>query len=405
LIVGRTVFRLPDIGEGIAEAEIVAWHVKVGDRVEEDRPLVDVMTEKATVDIASPVAGRISAIHGEIGERLAVGSPLVEFEGEGEEGAAATLATMVETDSVPPPAASPATAEEPPRASDAPLASPVTRRRARQLGIALRSVTGTGPSGRIMSRDLDTHLAEQGESATPGRQSDDAVVETKIVGLRRKIAERMERASRIPHFSYIEEFDLTELEGLRRSLNAEERTDRPKLTLLPFFMRGLVKLLPDFPQFNAHYDDEARVLRSHKAVHIGIATQTTEGLMVPVIRHAEALDLWDSARELLRVTIAAREGKAKREELGGSTITLTSLGALGGIAATPVINHPEVAILGPNKLVDRPMVLGGQVSVRAVMNLSASFDHRIIDGYDAAQFVQSLKRLLERPALLFLSEK
>jgi 2-oxoisovalerate dehydrogenase E2 component (dihydrolipoyl transacylase) len=255
-----------------------------------------------------------------------------------------------------------------------------------------------------MARDLDDFLARSGGEEKPGQGERAEISETRIVGLRRAIAERMEKASRIPHFSYVEEFDLTELEGLRRSLNDEEKPGRPKLTLLPFLMRGLVRLIPEFPQFNAHYDDTAGLLRSHRAIHIGIATQTDDGLMVPVVRHAEALDLWQSARELQRVISAARQGKAKREELSGSTITLTSLGALGGIAATPIINHPEVAILGPNKLVERPMVIGGQMTVRTMMNLSASFDHRIIDGYDAARFVQALKRLLERPALLFIDE-
>jgi 2-oxoisovalerate dehydrogenase E2 component (dihydrolipoyl transacylase) len=409
--VGRYVFRLPDIGEGIAEAEIAAWHVKVGDTIEEDQALVDVMTEKATVDIASPVAGRVAAIHGEVGERLAVGSPLVEFEGGQGDAVPATPPRVEEPLPVSPPSApekpqpDKPQPEKPQPETTKPLASPVTRRRAKELGVKLESLTGTGPNGRIMTRDLDDFLARSGREEAPLPGGGAGISETKVIGLRRVIAERMEKASRIPHFSYIEEFDLTELEGLRRSLNDEAKEGRPKLTLLPFLMCALVKLIPDFPHFNAHYDEAAGVLRSHRAIHIGIATQTSEGLLVPVVRNAEALDLWDSARELRRVISAARHGKAKREELGGSTITLTSLGALGGIAATPIINHPEVAILGPNKLVERPMVMGGQVVVRTMMNLSASFDHRIIDGYDAARFIQALKRLLERPALLFINEK
>jgi 2-oxoisovalerate dehydrogenase E2 component (dihydrolipoyl transacylase) len=380
------VFRLPDIGEGIAEAEISAWHVKVGDRIEEDQPLVDVMTDKATVDVASPVAGRIAAIHGEIGERVPVGSPLVEFE--------------IAPDRI---AAGGAEAAQIPDPSDeAPLASPATRKRARDLGIALQSVPGTGPDGRITGDDLDVYLHRDHGDEVSRQEAGDEAIETKIVGLRRKIAEKMEAANRIPHFSYIEEFDLTELEELRRELNADQDSGRPKLTLLPFIMRGVAKLIPEYPQFNAHYDEEAGILRSFKAVHIGIATRTAGGLMVPVVRHAEALDVWGCARELGRVTLAARDGKARREELSGSTITVSSLGTLGGIAATPVINHPEVAILGPNKLVDRPVARGGRMIIRTVMNLSSSFDHRIIDGHEAARFVQDLKRMLERPGLLFL---
>jgi 2-oxoisovalerate dehydrogenase E2 component (dihydrolipoyl transacylase) len=284
-----------------------------------------------------------------------------------------------------------------------PLASPSTRRRARELGVALETVAGTGPGGRITPQDFDTHIARSVGAAGRSLAKGTAVHETKIIGLRRKIAERMlEATRRIPHFSYVEEFDLTELEALRRDLNAERSEQRPKLTLLPFFMRALVRLVPEFPQLNAHYDDEAGMLRSYEAVHIGIATQSDNGLLVPVVHHAEALDLWGCARELLRVTTAARGGNATRDELSGSTITLTSLGDLGGIAATPIINHPEVAIIGPNKLADRPVVLNGAVAIRTIMNVSSSFDHRIVDGHVAARFVQRLKRLIERPALLFL---
>ena len=283
------------------------------------------------------------------------------------------------------------------------LASPSTRRRARELGIVLESVRGTGPNGRITPTDFDKYVAIGSRPASRPLEKRTAIHETKIIGLRRKIAERMlEATRRIPHFSYVEEFDLTELEGLRRELNVERSEQQPKLTLLPFFMRAFVRLVPDFPQLNAHYDDEAGVLRSYEAVHVGIATQSDSGLLVAVVHHAETLDLWGCARELLRVTAAAREGRASREELSGSTVTLTSLGALGGISATPIINHPEVAIIGPNKLAERAVVLNGAITIRTMMNVSSSFDHRIVDGHVAARFVQRLKRLIERPALLFL---
>ena len=409
----RYEFRLADVGEGIAEAEIAAWYVAAGDRVEEDQPLVDVMTEKVTVAISSPVSGVVLAIHGGVGQGVAVGSVLDELQIEGDDGkpAAPDVVTSLADDSpvaeAQPrvgPETSPSPAFPPPSsAAHAPLASPSTRRRARELGIALESVPGTGPRGRITPQDFDNHVARSsGVTAQPPAKGT-AVHETKIVGLRRKIAEKMlQAARRIPHFSYVEEFDLTELEALRRELNAERSAAHPKLTLLPFFMRALVRLVPEFPQLNAHYDDEAGVLRSFEAVHIGIATQSDSGLLVPVVRHAEALDLWGCARELVRVTTAARGGRATREELSGSTITLTSLGALGGIVATPIINHPEVAIIGPNKLVDRAIVLNGAVTIRTMMNVSSSFDHRIVDGHVAARFVQRLKRLVERTALLFL---
>ncbi len=404
------IFRLPDVGEGVAEAEVVVWHVKVGDRLEEDQPMVDVMTDKATVEMTSPVAGIVTAVHGEIGQMVPVGSALIELE-VGEEGAAPAPAHAVEAKPVPAavapravaPAAAPAFTTRP--VGDAPLASPATRRRAFELGIALQFVPGTGPAGRITAEDLEAYIA-RGATAAPVSSAHAArtgITETKIVGLRRKIAEKMQDAKRrIPHFAYIEEFDLTELEALRKDLNDNRPAGQPKLTLLPFLMRALVRLLPKFPRGNARFDDDAGILRVYEGIHIGIATQTPGGLMVPVVRHAETLDLWESGRELSRVTAAARAGSATREELMGSTITLTSLGAIGGIAATPVINHPEVAIIGPNKLQERPMVINGQIVIRTMMNVSSSFDHRILDGYEAAQFIQGLKRLVERPALLFV---
>ena len=383
---GLYLFRLPDVGEGVAEAEIGAWYVKAGDVVQEEAPLVDVLTDKASVEITSPVTGTVLAIHGETGDFAPVGSVLVELEVEGQGEAAPAPVESIE----PAPAAS-----KP--AKPAPLAAPATRHRADELGVPLSSVTGTGPEGRILPDDLEAYS----EPSAP--VTSDGVTEIRIVGLRRKIAEKMQAAKRnIPHFAYVEEFDLTNLEGLRKELNDSRKPDQPKLTLLPFFMVAVAKLRPEFPNVNARYDDEAGILRTYDAVHIGIATQTSNGLVVPVVRHVEAFDLWGCARELARVTKAARDGTASREELSGSTITLTSLGTLGGIAATPVINAPEVAILGPNKLVERPVVRGGQVVIRTLMNLSSSFDHRIIDGFDAASYVQRLKRLIEKPALLFI---
>jgi 2-oxoisovalerate dehydrogenase E2 component (dihydrolipoyl transacylase) len=401
--VNRYLFRLPDIGEGITEAEIGGWHIAVGDQVEEDQGLVDVITDKASIELTSPVSGTVLALHGEIGQRVPVRSTLVELELKAESGVESespVVETAVQS--------APASAQTPSPAAvafDKPLASPATRRRAREHNISLQQVVGSGPRGRITADDLAAHIAraEQTTSgaAAPAQRSD--ITEIKITGVRRAIAEKLQESTRrIPHFSYIEEFDMTALEALRHELNAARKDDQPKLTLLPFFMRALVKLAAEFPHINARYDDEAGVLRSYAAVHIGIATQTEAGLLVPVVRHVEALDLWGCASELLRVTEAARAGSATREELTGSTITLTSLGALGGIAATPIINHPEVAILGPNKLVERPVVINGEIVIRTLMNLSSSFDHRIVDGYDAAQFVQRLKHCIEQPALLFI---
>ena len=396
-------FKLPDIGEGIAEAEIGTWHVKPGDMVAEDQVLVEVMTDKANVEISSPVTGRVVSVHGESRQMVPVGSLLIVFETEGEETSPAP-SPVPDTIKAGPRAASalaqpaPVSEAAPPPESVAgllPLASPVVRKVAHARGIRLEFVKGTGPGGRILMADLDRPAA----TAPP----DDTIEEVKISGLRRRIAERMQASKRqIPHFGYVEEFDLTELEALRADLNGT-RTDRePKLTLLPFFIAALVRLIPRHPSFNARFDDESGVLLRYRAIHVGIATQTPGGLMVPVIRHAERLNLWDCARELGRVTAAARDGRAAREDLTGSTITLTSLGALGGIAATPIINHPEVAIIGPNKLQDRPVVREGRIEVRKMMNLSSSFDHRIVDGHDAARFIQEMKRLIERPSLLFV---
>jgi 2-oxoisovalerate dehydrogenase E2 component (dihydrolipoyl transacylase) len=393
---GRYVFRLPDIGEGVAEAEIAAWQVKAGDVVVEEQSLVDVMTDKATVDMTSPVSGRVLVTHGEVGQMVAVGAPLVEFETE-DAAAEAESGPEPETAEVPrPPSPAPDTQDHP-----SILAAPATRARAAAAGVALEEVEGTGPDGRITPADLDLHIqAQAAAQAAPA----DGVEDIRIVGLRRQIAERMQEAKRtIPHFGYVEEFDLTELERLRQSLNEDEATPgRPRLTLLPFLMLAVVRAVRAFPNVNARYDHEAGVLRRHDAVHIGVATHTPGGLLVPVVRHAETRDLWDCAGELQRLAQAARSGAARREELTGSTITLTSLGRLGGVAATPIINLPEVAILAPNRLVERPVVRAGQVTVRKMMNLSSAFDHRIVDGHDAAAFVQAIKRDLETPARLFI---
>jgi 2-oxoisovalerate dehydrogenase E2 component (dihydrolipoyl transacylase) len=430
---GQYNFKLPDVGEGTAEAEIAAWHVKVGDLVKEDQHLVDIMTDKAVVEISSPVAGKILVLHGDAGQMRPVGSTLIEFEVEGAGNAkaeapkpaaaapAAAPAPVVETapEPAPAPVAAPAKAAPAPvareaakpafatrAAGDKPLASPAVRKRAWDLGIELQFVPGTGPAGRITHADLDGFVASGGISSGGGRAVPDAkregIEEIKIIGLRRKIAEKMQEAKRrIPHFSYVEEVDVTALEELRQHLNGEKK-DRPKLTLLPFLLKAMTKALPDFPQINARFDDDAGVVHRHAAVHCGIATQTPTGLVVPVIAHAEALDLWQAAAEISRLATAAREGKATRDELSGSTITITSLGPMGGIVSTPVINRPEVAIVGVNKIVERPMVRGGQIVIRKMMNLSSSFDHRVVDGWDAAEFIQRIRGLLEQPATLFM---
>lgn len=423
----KFVFKLPDVGEGTAEAEIVTWHVKPGDTVKEDQPIVDVMTDKATVELTSPVVGVVSETTGQAGDKAAVGSILITFEVEGDgnvatEKAAAKPAAPPKVEA-PKPAAAPAPKPEPvvaapkvaapekavqPRvAGERPLASPAVRKRADEMGIKLQYVPGTGPGGRIAHEDLDAYVASGATSPSRGGGGGLAkrsgVDEIKIIGLRRKIAERMQAAKRhIPHITYVEEVDVTELDDLRLYMNATKQADQPKLTLLPFFMRAICAALPDHPQINSTFDDEANVVYRHKPVHIGIATQTPNGLMVPVVRHAEARDVWDAALELKRVAEAARTGKASVEELSGSTITITSLGTLGGITHTPIINRPEVAIVGPNKIVERPVVRNGQVAIRKMMNISSSFDHRIIDGFDAASFIQTIKMMLEHPATIFM---
>ena len=497
---GQYSFKLPDVGEGTAEAEIAEWRVKVGDRVEEDQPLVDMMTDKATVELTSPVAGIVQSIAGKAGVKAAVGSVLVVLETAGgstadenkqaaaaEQPAVAAQADTEQRRTGTGPVAVAATAARAggagqaaalatsgaahaplrsadlgegasagashsagpranaaagasrsggslanavsgfsrasdagtPRRGERPAASPAVRRRAEELGIKLQFVRGTGPTGRILHADLDAYLAEEtgtgGPSrighAEPAHGGGNNYLYTKlaggedipVIGLRRQIAERMQAAKRhIPHFTYVEEVDVTELEELRAHLNATRAKDQPKLTLLPFLMRALVRVLREFPQMNATYDDEAGVIHRSAPVHIGMAVQTMRGLLVAVIKHAESRDIWDCASEVGQLATVTRDGKASREQLTGSTITITSLGPLGGVSATPVINRPEVAIIGPNKIVERPVVRDGQIVIRKMMNLSSSFDHRVIDGAEAAEFIQRLRSVLEQPATIFV---
>ncbi|PWB33527.1 branched-chain alpha-keto acid dehydrogenase subunit E2 [Pseudomonas sp. SDI] len=427
---GTHVIKMPDIGEGIAQVELVEWFVKVGDTVTEDQVVADVMTDKATVEIPSPVSGKVLALGGQPGEVMAVGSELIRIEVEGagnlQEGtskpaaapAAAPVASQPQIQPAQPAvAAKPAAAAAPvsehrvapivPReANERPLASPAVRKRAWDAGIELRFVHGSGPAGRILHEDLDAFLAQpttQSQAAPGGYAKRNDAEQIPVIGLRRKIAQRMQDAKRrVAHFSYVEEIDVTALEELRVHLNKKHGDSRGKLTLLPFLVRAMVIAAREFPQINATYDDEAQLITRHGAVHVGIATQGDNGLMVPVLRHAEAGSLWSNASEISRLANAARNNKASREELSGSTITLTSLGALGGIASTPVVNTPEVAIVGVNRIVERPMVVNGQIVVRKMMNLSSSFDHRVVDGMDAALFIQAIRGLLEQPASLFV---
>lgn len=424
---GTHVIKMPDIGEGIAEVELVKWYVAVGDEVSEDQTLADVMTDKAMVEIPSPVVGRVLALGGEPGQVLAVGAELIRLEvaGDGNQReatrpapVASTPAPKVEAPRPAPEPAPPRPAPESQREDDrpasrpapgsAPLASPAVRQHAWDLGIELRFVTGTGQGGRILHGDLEAYVQQRDAGLPPAtgggglvRRSGEERIP--LIGLRRKIAEKMQAAKRhIPHFTYVEELDVTELEALRATLNHRWQGRRAHLTLLPFLARALVVAVRDFPQMNARFDEETSTVTRYGAVHLGIATQGEQGLAVPVVRHAEALDLWGCAQEVARLATAVRSGKAGRDELGGSTLTISSLGPLGGIASTPIINHPEVAIIGVNRIVERPAFRNGLVVPRKLMNLSASFDHRLIDGQDAASFIQAVRQLLEQPATLFL---
>ena len=434
------VIRLPDVGEGVAEAELVEWHVKVGDLVRTDTTLAAVMTDKATVEIPSPVDGEIIWLGAEIGDKVAVGSDLVRLEiaGKQEEASAARpqlrsaaaeaakpapeaklrAATSQDSGTTPVMSSTPAPRpvqpagprQAPPAPARAaavrPVASPAVRLRAREAGIDLRQVPGTGPAGRITHEDLDAFAARDHRvMRSQALQPKSAVEEVKVIGLRRRIAEQMAVAhARIPHITYVEEVDVTALEELRETLNRRKRKEQPRLTLLPFLMRAMVSAIEKQPRLNALFDDETGVIHQHAGVHIGVAAQTSAGLLVPVLRHVELLDLWDCAAEVARLAEAARTGTATREELSGSTITITSLGAMGGVVSTPIINHPEVAIVGVNKIMMRPVWDGSGFIPRKMMNLSSSFDHRVIDGWDAATFVQYIKALLETPALIFVND-
>jgi 2-oxoisovalerate dehydrogenase E2 component (dihydrolipoyl transacylase) len=402
------VVKVPDIGEGIAEVELVEWHVRPGDTVVADQVLADLMTDKATVEVPSPVAGTVLAANGNAGDKLAVGSELIRIETAGT-GAAASSAAAEPARVTPAPAAAsiatpPAGAPPTPTPAGKPLASPSVRRHARELDVDLAQVQGSGPGGRVVHEDVVRHAA--GAVATPPaaqryaeRNGEQAVP---VIGLRRQIALHMQESLRIPHFTYVEEVDVTELEALRATLNERYGAARGRLTVLPFLMRAIALAAPAFPQMNARFDDQKGVVTRYAAVNIGIATQTNAGLMVPVVHHAEARDLWACAAEVARLAEAARAGKATREELSGSTITITSLGPRGGIVTTPVINPPEVAIVGVNRIVERPVIRGGAIVPRLLMNLSSSFDHRVVDGQLAAEFVQALRGYLECPALLFI---
>ena len=435
---GVRSIKMPDVGEGVAEAEIVEWAVKVGDLVKEDQVIAAVMTDKATVEIPTPVAGSVLNLGGAVGDVLAVGSELIRIDAPGmpdSTAAAAPKSRPQKREPEPPPTAKPEAAEPAPRGAaetpprpnkpqkaaprqlathtgaprplgEKPLASPALRLKAREAGVDLKFVHGSGPAGRITHEDLDAHIARPPEPLRrSGRAPNEAVETIKVVGMRRRIAENMaDSVRRVAHFSYVEETDVTALEDLRASLNARATEERPKLTLLPFLMLAIVKAVAEFPQINAHYDDENDIIQRFGAVHLGVATQTPNGLMVPVVRHVETLGLYQCAREIRRVSEAARQGVAARDELSGSTITLTSLGALGGIVSTPIINRPEVAIVGVNKIVVRPVWRDGAFVPRKTMNLSSSFDHRVVDGYDAATFIQRLRTLIEAPATLFIEE-
>jgi 2-oxoisovalerate dehydrogenase E2 component (dihydrolipoyl transacylase) len=433
----RYVFKLPDLGEGTVEAEIVGWHVKPGDVVAEDDVVVEVMTEKAAVEVPSPVSGRVVSTTGAPGDMVPVGSELIVLEtaaaGAGVGADAKPVAVPAAAANAPAAVASAGAAPAPARTGAgganggaAPTAvtaspgstrvatSPAIRRRAHEAGIDLRQVAGTGPNGRIVPKDLDAYVARRVQptpllrvpKAVPAARPAAPVAATeeiKVIGLRRLIAQRMSEAKRtIPHFAYVEELDITELESLRRHLNGRLPAGGAPLTYLPFLALGLIRVLREFPQCNAHYDAERGVLVRYAAVHLGIATQTPEGLKVPVVHDAQALSLWELAAAMRRVSEAARTNKAKREELSGSTITITSLGKLGGIASTPIINAPEVAIIGVNRAIERPLVIDGAIAIRRTMNLSSSFDHRFVDGYDAASMIQALKECLEHPATIFI---
>jgi 2-oxoisovalerate dehydrogenase E2 component (dihydrolipoyl transacylase) len=419
----RYVFKLPDLGEGTVSAEIVGWRVKPGDTVAEDDVLVEVMTEKAAVEVPAPVGGRVVSTTGAPGDTVPVGAELIVLETDAAAAGAAAKPAAAAVPAAPP---APAAAHggngaaavavvSPPASRGRVATSPAVRRRAHEAGVDLRQVAGSGPNGRIVPKDLEAYVAQRAAPAGPRgtvtalpaaarpAEARPATEEIKVIGLRRLIAQRMSEAKRnIPHFAYVEELDVTELEALRRYLNGKPPAGAAPLTYLPFLALALVRVLRQFPQCNAHYDAERGVLVRYGAVHLGVATQTPDGLKVPVVHDAQRYSLWELAGEIRRVSDAARTNKARREELSGSTITITSLGKLGGIASTPIINAPEVAIVGVNRAVERPVVVEGAIAIRRTMNLSSSFDHRFVDGYDAAAMIQALKECLEHPATIFM---
>jgi 2-oxoisovalerate dehydrogenase E2 component (dihydrolipoyl transacylase) len=407
------IFKMPDLGEGTVDAEIVAWHAKPGDQVTEDQLIVEVMTDKAAVEVPAPVSGRVLSVSGAPGEKVAVGSPLIVFELSDDSAAQVPAAAAPKAAEVRAPAAPAPTAAAPPEPTTAAapgtraarvMTSPANRRRAHEAGVDLSTVAGSGPGGRIVRSDLEAAIAPSaGPKSAAGATAGPQTTEIKVIGLRRLIAERMSEAKRnIPHFAYVEEVDVTELESLRQHLNLSAPKGTGSLSYLPLVVMALIRVLDSFPQCNVLYDAARGVLVRHRAVHVGIATQTPDGLKVPVVRNAQSLGLWEIAAEIRRLAERARSNKATREELVGSTITVTSLGKLGGIASTPIINAPEVAIIGLNKAVERPVVHQGAVVVRRIMNLSSSFDHRFVDGYDAAAMIQALKEFLEHPATIFI---
>ena len=408
---GDYVVKLPDVGEGIAEAEIVEWHVSVGDTIAEDQVMVEVMTDKATVELPSPVAGIVVSVGAAVGDVLAVGAPLIHIDTGGETTGVDSSAPSIEPVAEPPVELAPPEPTAPvarlPVAGRPQTAAPAVRQRAATLGIDLFEVEGTGPEGRVVHADLDAHLTRNGsQQPTPQATTtrDNSVDDVAVVGLRRNIAQRMQLAkTRIPHFTYVDEVDMTEVERLRAELNRQRSDRESRLTILPFLMRAVVVAIGDFPQMNARYDDDNGVVHRHRAVHLGVATQTAKGLMVPVVANCDRRDLWECSDEVTRLSTAARNNKITLEELTGSTITITSLGSLGGIVSTPIINYPEVAIIGVNKIATRPVYVGDSLVPRQIMNLSSSFDHRVVDGADAAAFIQRIKVLLETPALLFIS--
>ncbi|MBT6255208.1 MAG: 2-oxo acid dehydrogenase subunit E2 [Euryarchaeota archaeon] len=426
---GTFAFKMPDIGEGVVEGEVVEWMVAVGDSVKEDDPILSVMTDKATVEIPSPVDGKVTKVIGEAGDILPVGVVCIEFEVDGDGNASASAPApeaKVEPAPAPEPKAEPAPAPAPtpaPAATPAPapavverapgtkaLASPAVRQRARQANVDLNFVAGSGPAGRISHADLDAHIAGGANGASRARPmgasarvEKNGTEDIKVIGLRRKIAEGMVSSySTIPHFSYFEEVDVTALEELRQHLNATRPEGAPKLTYLPFIMQALVKALDERPECNALYDDDSNVVTRHEAINLGIATQTDRGLFVPVVKHVEAMDIWQAATEMTRVTSATRDGKATADDLSGSTFTITSLGRLGGLGATPIINKPEVGILGVHNAKDRAVVKDGNIVIRRIMNLSSSWDHRVVDGHDGASLVHLIKSYLEHPATIFM---